>query len=590
MTHGVRRSRRLAATALALLTAGTLLSSGVAAAPRLAGATPIRAPQAVTPVGPWSALGSNGAGNGALNGAVTAITVAGNVTYVGGSFTNVAGIPEADYVAKWNGTSWSALGSNGFGEGALGAKVTSIAVEGSIVYVAGSFINAAGIAAADYVAQFNGSTWSSLGSNGIGDGAITYPTEAIVASGSDVYLGGGFQNAAGIVTADYVAKWNGSAWSALGSNGAGNGAVDYTVYALALSGSDLYVGGVFQNVAGLPTADRVARWNGSAWSALGSNGAGNGALSQRVMDLEVRGSDLYLAGEFQNAGGILTADFVTKWNGSSYAPLGSNGAGNGALNSSAYGVTVLGTDVYVGGAFTNVLGIPEADILARWTGTTWTAVGSNGAGQGALNNYNCCELAVASQYLYAGGVFTNAGAIATADYIARWSGVPFTDIAGTSFEQDIIWVWLEGITSGCSPSLYCPNANVTRGEMASFLARALALPSTPTDYFTDDNGTTHEANINKVAAAGITSGCSANLYCPGANVTRGEMASFLARALALPSTVVDYFTDDNGTTHETNINRLRHANLTSGCTATTYCPTANVTRGQMAAFLHRALE
>jgi len=51
---------------------------------------------------------------------------------------------------------------------------------------------------------------------------------------------------------------------------------------------------------------------------------------------------------------------------------------------------------------------------------------------------------------------------------------------------------------------------------------------------------------------------------------------------------VNYFTDDDGTTHEQNINRLRHANLTSGCTPTTYCPTANVTRGQMAAFLHRA--
>jgi hypothetical protein len=66
------------------------------------------------------------------------------------------------------------------------------------------------------------------------------------------------------------------------------------------------------------------------------------------------------------------------------------------------------------------------------------------------------------------------------------------------------------------------------------------------------------------------------------------MAAFLARALELPATEVDYFTDDDGT-FETSINRVAEAGITSGCTATRYCPNANVTRGQMAAFLHRAL-
>jgi hypothetical protein len=67
--------------------------------------------------------------------------------------------------------------------------------------------------------------------------------------------------------------------------------------------------------------------------------------------------------------------------------------------------------------------------------------------------------------------------------------------------------------------------------MATFLARALDLPATTTDYFTDDTGTTHEANINRVAAAGITKGCSPTTYCPAANVTRGQMAAFLHRAV-----------------------------------------------------------
>jgi len=94
-----------------------------------------------------------------------------------------------------------------------------------------------------------------------------------------------------------------------------------------------------------------------------------------------------------------------------------------------------------------------------------------------------------------------------------------------------------------------------------------------------------------VAAAGITSGCAPNKYCPDDPVSRGQMASFLVRALGLTAGAgVDAFTDDDGTTHEANINRLRYAGLTSGCTPTTYCPNADVTRGQMAAFLHRAFQ
>ena len=166
---------------------------------------------------------------------------------------------------------------------------------------------------------------------------------------------------------------------------------------------------------------------------------------------------------------------------------------------------------------------------------------------------------------------------------------PFTDIASSSFVNDIIWAWDEDITVGCSPILYCPAEAVTRGQMATFLVRALDLPSTSTDYFTDDDGTTHEANINRLRAAGITNGCTPTKYCPDRPVTRAEMASFLRYAFHLPATANDYFTDDDGTTHETSINRLRAAGITTGCTPTTYCPTVAVTRAQMAAFLHRAM-
>ena len=179
-------------------------------------------------------------------------------------------------------------------------------------------------------------------------------------------------------------------------------------------------------------------------------------------------------------------------------------------------------------------------------------------------------------------------ATSTSGDVYDWANV-LGDLYGSSVRTDILWLADARITAGCATNAYCPAASVTRGEMASFLARALNLPPSATDYFTDDNGTTHENNINRVAKAHITSGCGELIYCPNAPVSRGQMASFLARALGLTAgATTDYFTDDNGTTHEQNINRLRFAGITMGCTATTYCPAANVTRGQMAAFLHRA--
>ena len=145
------------------------------------------------------------------------------------------------------------------------------------------------------------------------------------------------------------------------------------------------------------------------------------------------------------------------------------------------------------------------------------------------------------------------------------------------------------MTSGCAPDLFCPNRVVTRGQMASFLARALHLPSTGTDFFGDDNSSIHEANINRIAAAGITVGCSATRFCPEGVVTRAQMATFLARGFELPATGTDWFGDDEGNKHEANINRIAEAGITHGCGGDNFCPNGAVTRGQMVALLHRAL-
>ena len=167
---------------------------------------------------------------------------------------------------------------------------------------------------------------------------------------------------------------------------------------------------------------------------------------------------------------------------------------------------------------------------------------------------------------------------------------PLVDARFSNFEEHIVWAFNNAIASGCTAELYCPTDPVTRGQMATFLDRALDLPGTTEDFFTDDDGSTHEIAINRVAAAGIASGCTATTYCPTSPVTREQMASFLDRAFDLAGTSEDFFTDDEASTHEIAINRIAAAGIASGCTATTYCPKSVVTRGQMAAFLHRALE
>jgi S-layer homology domain len=125
--------------------------------------------------------------------------------------------------------------------------------------------------------------------------------------------------------------------------------------------------------------------------------------------------------------------------------------------------------------------------------------------------------------------------------------------------------------------------------MASFLARAFDLPASAIDAFGDDTGSVHEANINRLAASGITHGCGPGRYCPHALVTRQEMAAFLARALDLAAAERDYFGDDAGSSHQADINRLAASGITGGCGDSRFCPRSTVTRGQMAAFLHRAL-
>ncbi|MFZ0627162.1 MAG: S-layer homology domain-containing protein, partial [Acidimicrobiia bacterium] len=175
----------------------------------------------------------------------------------------------------------------------------------------------------------------------------------------------------------------------------------------------------------------------------------------------------------------------------------------------------------------------------------------------------------------------------------------FTDDDGNIFENAIEWLAGKGITQGCNPPAnthYCPNDPVTRGQMAVFLVRAFGYSDNGGgNLFIDDNGLFYENSADRLFTAGVTVGCNPptnNKYCGEKNVTRGQMAAFLARAFNLPAySGPDRFTDDNGNIFEGAIERLAQAGITLGCNPpanTKYCPNDNVTRGQMAAFLKRA--
>ena len=176
--------------------------------------------------------------------------------------------------------------------------------------------------------------------------------------------------------------------------------------------------------------------------------------------------------------------------------------------------------------------------------------------------------------------------------LALGPGGTFTDDNNNSHEGFIEAIAAIGVTNGCGtdPLRYCPDDGVSRAEMASFLARALELPASATDHFTDDDGSTHESSINAVADAEITLGVGGGRYDPSANVTRAQMAAFLARALDLPASVTDHFTDDDGTLHEPSINAVADEGITLGCGGSDYCPALTVRRDQMATFIGRALE
>jgi peptidoglycan-N-acetylglucosamine deacetylase len=178
----------------------------------------------------------------------------------------------------------------------------------------------------------------------------------------------------------------------------------------------------------------------------------------------------------------------------------------------------------------------------------------------------------------------------------REFGGPYRDVKPTSTHGPAITeLKRRGVTTGCGDGRYCPDADVTREQMATFLVRAFGLPAVGGHTYRDVSSV-HAANVQALTAAGVTIGCDARdptRFCGSDPVTRQQMATFLARVLELPPGTARFRDVDPTATHGPQIAALADAGITRGCDPPAnqhFCPRDRVTRGQMASFLVRALE
>lgn len=305
-----------------------------------------------------------------LNSRCNAILIGLNgIVYATGQFTNADGV-SASYIAQWNGSSWSSLGS---GLSSYGVSLMN-GLDG-FLYAGGWFSTAGGMSAIR-IAKWDGTSWFALGS-GLNNDCLGM---AQISSGI-IYVVGYFTTAGG-VSANQIAQWDGTAWSSVG------GGLNNFGYTCIANNSILYVGGAFTS-----PGNYIASWNGSVWSELGTG------LNAACWALAM-GPDgfLYAGGDFTTAGGI-SANRIAKWNGSTWVALGTG------LNNTCHAITFgLDGSLYAGGSFITA-GDITANRIARWDGSSWSAVGTG-------LDETCYALALSPNgSLYVGGSFTTANSI-----------------------------------------------------------------------------------------------------------------------------------------------------------------------------------
>jgi hypothetical protein len=327
---------------------------------------------------------------------------------------------------------------------------------GPALFVGGAFTRAGG-QAVNHVARFDGTAWTAVGSG------VNREVDSLLAfddgGGLALYAGGGFDEAGG-AAASRIARWNGRAWSAVGA-GMSAGPFDF-VNALAQfddgAGPALFAAGRFTHAGG-GLASNIARWSGTEWSPLGE-GLDGTVWALAVFD-DGSGEALYAAGLFGAAGGA-AASRIARWDGRTWSAVG------GGASDTVYALAVFddggGPALYAGGTFTTAGGV-HANRIARWDGSTWSPLGAGTDGA-------VFALAVfddgTGPALYAGGSFTSAGGVPAAR-VARWNGAEWSAL-GAGLDG---FAWdLAAFTDSRGRALYAAGGFTTAGGTpSSFIAR-----------------------------------------------------------------------------------------------------------------------
>lgn len=346
--------------------------------------------------------------------------------------------------------SWTTLGSG------LDADVFDLTADGKGgVFAGGQFITAGG-QSANGIAHWNGATWSALGS-GVSKFGSSANVSAVEIIGDDVYAGGAFDRAGLLSHTNGIARWNGSAWSALAG-----GDISGSVFDLAHSGSTLYAGGNFTAAGGVTTS-HIAQWDGSTWSALGAPGSGANAVVD-VVEVAPNG-DLFIGGIFTDVGGVAVSS-IARWNGSTWSDVG--GGVSDLDPSTTPRVFSLAFDaagnLYVGGTFNQVgTGLLPVNNIAKWDGSTWSALGTGL--DGTVNDL----VLDSSGRLYA----TYYGNASSTGDIDRWDGARWTTLhsaANSSINSLAFTTPTKLLAGGAFTEI--------GGQVASFIA-AFTIPVTP---------------------------------------------------------------------------------------------------------------
>lgn len=288
--------------------------------------------------------------------------------YVGGSFTAVNGIPQTRYLARWReDLGWQSIANLAAGAGAeLGVHTIAIAANGDL-YIGGDFASVNATANTLNIAKYTPSTgvWSSVFTSG-----ANLMVRALAFDGTGLlYLGGAFTSAGGVAV-NYIAKWNGTAISAVGTG------MNAAVFALAVdSANNVYVGGQF-TLASATAVSRVAYWNSttSAWSTMlgGVATVTVGTLTVFAISIAPNGL-VYVGGNFVTAGGT-TVNHIATWSGSAWQPLGSATSPGitSTSGSPVRAITIYKNLVHVGGNFTAASGVAWLYFgYAIWNGYAW---------------------------------------------------------------------------------------------------------------------------------------------------------------------------------------------------------------------------